>query len=466
MIELKDVSFSYYKGPKALNNISLNIKKGELILLLGESGSGKTSLVRTINCLVPKFFDGDFKGEVNVLGKPTKDLSMVDLSSMIGTVFQNPRNQFFTLDTTSELAFNLENHGINPELIKSRVFDIFNDLNINHLKDKDVYKLSGGQMQMVAIASACALNPEILVLDEPSANLDRSSISDLIELLKIFKSNKTTVIISEHRLYYLKDLVDRAFYIKDGEIKNIFKGYELYSMNDRKRLEYGLRSLNDDSILIKNKPSEKDENLLEFKNLSVGYKKPLISKMNLKIESGEVLGIIGENGSGKSTLLNTISGLIKEISGEILFNGKKLNRRDRQKLCALVMQEPSYQFFMESVEKELTFGLKNYDENKLNKYLQDMNLKNIKDNDPLKLSGGEKQRLAILINLLDNKDVFLLDEPSSGLDYKNMLVISDEIKKLQEKGKIIIIISHDYELLSEVCTKIIYYNQGGFVKMT
>ena len=128
-------------------------------------------------------------------------------------------------------------------------------------------------MQMVAIASACALNPEILVLDEPSANLDRSSISDLIELLKIFKSNKTTVIISEHRLYYLKDLVDRAFYIKDGEIKNIFKGYELYSMNDRKRLEYGLRSLNDDSILIKNKPSEKDENLLEFKNLSVGYKK-------------------------------------------------------------------------------------------------------------------------------------------------------------------------------------------------
>ena len=319
---------------------------------------------------------------------------------------------------------------------------------------------------MVAIASACALNPEILVLDEPSANLDRSSISDLIELLKIFKSNKTTVIISEHRLYYLKDLVDRAFYIKDGEIKNIFKGYELYSMNDRKRLEYGLRSLNDDSILIKNKPSEKDENLLEFKNLSVGYKKPLISKMNMKIESGEVLGIIGENGSGKSTLLNTISGLIKEISGEILFNGKKLNRRDRQKLCALVMQEPSYQFFMESVEKELTFGIKNYDENKLNMYLQDMNLKNIKDNDPLKLSGGEKQRLAILINLLDNKDVFLLDEPSSGLDYKNMLVISDEIKKLQEKGKIIIIISHDYELLSEVCTKIIYYNQGGFVKMT
>ena len=466
MIELKDVSFSYYKGPKALNNISLNIKKGELILLLGESGSGKTSLARAINWLVPKFFDGDFKGEVNVLGKPTKDLSMVDLSSMIGTVFQNPRNQFFTLDTTSELAFNLENHGINPELIKSRVFDIFNDLNINHLKDKDVYKLSGGQMQMVAIASACALNPEILVLDEPSANLDRSSISDLIELLKIFKSNKTTVIISEHRLYYLKDLVDRAFYIKDGEIKNIFKGYELYSMNDRKRLEYGLRSLNDDSILIKNKPSEKDENLLEFKNLSVGYKKPLISKMNLKIESGEVLGIIGENGSGKSTLLNTISGLIKEISGEILFNGKKLNRRDRQKLCALVMQEPSYQFFMESVEKELTFGIKNYDENKLNKYLQDMYLKNIKDNDPLKLSGGEKQRLAILINLLDNKDVFLLDEPSSGLDYKNMLVISDEIKKLQEKGKIIIIISHDYELLSEVCTKIIYYNQGGFVKMT
>ena len=466
MIELKDVSFSYYKGAKALNNISLNIKKGELILLLGESGSGKTSLARTINCLVPKFFDGDFKGEVNILGKPTKNLSMVDLSSMIGTVFQNPRNQFFTLDTTSELAFNLENHGINPELIKSRVFDIFNDLNINHLKDKDVYKLSGGQMQMVAIASACALNPEILVLDEPSANLDRSSISDLIELLKIFKSNKTTVIISEHRLYYLKDLVDRAFYIKDGEIKNIFKGYELYSMNDRKRLEYGLRSLNDDSILIKNKPSEKDENLLEFKNLSVGYKKPLISKMNMKIESGEVLGIIGENGSGKSTLLNTISGLIKEISGEILFNGKKLNRRDRQKLCALVMQEPSYQFFMESVEKELTFGIKNYDENKLNMYLQDMNLKNIKDNDPLKLSGGEKQRLAILINLLDNKDVFLLDEPSSGLDYKNMLVISDEIKKLQEKGKIIIIISHDYELLSEVCTKIIYYNQGGFVKMT
>ena len=128
--------------------------------------------------------------------------------------------------------------------------------------------------------------------------------------------------------------------------------------------------------------------------------------MNLKIESGEVLGIIGENGSGKSTLLNTISGLIKEISGEILFNGKKLNRRDRQKLCALVMQEPSYQFFYGKCRKRTYFRYKNYDENKLNKYLQDMNLKNIKDNDPLKLSGGEKQRLAILINLLDNKRCF------------------------------------------------------------
>ena len=174
--------------------------------------------------MVPKFFDGDFKGEVNVLGKPTKDLSMVDLSSMIGTVFQNPRNQFFTLDTTSELAFNLENHGINPELIKSRVFDIFNDLNINHLKDKDVYKLSGGQMQRVAIARALVTNPKVILADEPTGALDSKTSVQIMELIKEISKEKLVIMVT-HNPELARKYSDRIVSVKDGEIIEDTKPY-------------------------------------------------------------------------------------------------------------------------------------------------------------------------------------------------------------------------------------------------
>lgn len=465
MIQLNRVNFSYDYGEHALKDINLHINAGECVLLLGKSGSGKTSLMRVMNGLIPKFYPGDFSGDVLINGKPMEHMSMMDLSILVGSVFQNPRNQFFTLDTTSEIAFSLENQGILPNIIRERVHHVFKALNLQQLKDRELYQLSGGQMQAIAIASVCALNPHIVILDEPSANLDRDGISELVEILKKLKAAGKTIIISEHRIYYLRDVVDRAIYIKEGCIERMWCGEDFYNLDERARHNLGLRALNVAHLTLNNQTVDVEGLRLQLKDVSVGYRKKLLDNINLTVRSGKVVGIVGGNGVGKTSLFHVISGLRKALSGHIVLNGKRLNRKMRQKKCAVVMQDPSYQFFMETVEAELLMGRQQDRVEDITNVLSEMNLLEKRHSDPLKLSGGEKQRLAVAISLMDEKEVFLFDEPSSGLDYQNMKNLAERIKALQTRGKIVLIISHDFELLSEVCTHLWLVEKGGVTVM-
>lgn len=326
------VSFSYGNNGNGnnLTDINSNIKKGEVILLCGESGCGKTTMTRFFNGLIPNFFDGKREGEVYLNDKSVSKLPIYEISEHIGSVFQNPKTQFFNVDTTSELVFGCENLGFEENEIKNRLKSVVNDFDLKQLLDKNIFKLSGGEKQKIACASVSATFPEILVLDEPSSNLDSQSSWNLEDIIKKWKSQGKTVIIAEHKLFFLKDVIDRVIFLKDGKIANEYSALDFKNLDYRK---LGLRQLNLDNITCKRKNyySSKNE-FLELRNFKLNYgKTQALNIENAKIPKNEIIAIIGKNGAGKSTFANCLCGLKRSCKGELFFEGKVLKRKDRLK---------------------------------------------------------------------------------------------------------------------------------------
>ena len=226
MIELKNINFRYTGGTDAggLENIDLTLPNGQVILLCGQSGCGKTTLTRLINGLIPNYYDGELTGEVLLNGENISQLPLYETAKYVGSVFQNPRTQFFTVDSTSELAFGCENQGLSENEIVERIKFTAEQFGIEALMGKNIFCLSGGEKQKIACASVSVSDPPIIVLDEPSSNLDISATEDLRRMIQLWKKQGKTVVIAEHRLYYLRNLIDRVLYLKDGKIKKDFFG--------------------------------------------------------------------------------------------------------------------------------------------------------------------------------------------------------------------------------------------------
>lgn len=458
MIEINNLSFKYKsQSNHSLKDINIKIKKGECILLCGRSGCGKSTLLKLINGIIPEFYDGEISGSVMVNGMNTFTTPIYELSKNVGSVFQNPKTQFYTTNTTDEIAFGLENFGIKREVINKRLIEVEKELKLEHLMNRNIFELSGGEKQKIAIASIYALNPEIYVLDEPSSSLDIKTMNELSHIITKLKSIGKTIVIAEHRLWYLKDIVDRAIYIEDGKIIKEYSIDEIDNLREAERMRTGLRHTNYKSIKAY-VPSETvcNENLLKVENLIFRKSaKTILHIDNLKFHYGNIIGIIGENGIGKSTFAKIVCGLYRESKGEFFKKNKRFSSRSRLKESLLIMQEVNCQLFTDSVYDELLLTSKTKDKNVIDDWIDDMDLKNISERNPHTLSGGQKQRVIILSALLSDKEILFFDEPTSGLDYRNMMIVAKNIKKIKEENRLILIISHDTEFLESVCDTVI-----------
>lgn len=498
MIEIKNVEFHYTGLDKGgLKNINLKIKNGECVLLCGASGCGKTTLTRLINGLIPHFYKGELKGEVIVNDKKIWEQELYSLAGMVGSVFQNPRSQFFSVDTDGEITFGPENLGLQKEEILKRKESVITELNLHELMNRSLFDLSGGEKQKIACGSVAALLPQIILLDEPSSNLDWSAIRDLREMIKLWKRQGKTIIISEHRLWYLKDVIDRAIYLEKGIIvkewmrdtfvalsENELASYELRPVNLEERYiqEISGDKLSTENYICKsaNKNELSGESLADkivIKDLYFTYnpKKYLFFKKKLSpadenictlripflsAKLGEIIGITGNNGSGKSTFLRCLCALEKTCIGKVLIDGKFYTGKNLTKSCYMVMQDVNHQLFTDSVITEVMLSMEHPNEKKAEEILLSLDLLDYKNKHPMALSGGQKQRVAIASAIAANARILLFDEPTSGLDYRHMKEVSALLKKLAKEKKTVFVATHDPELVAECCDQTIQIVDG------
>ena len=465
MIELKNVSFQYANADYgSLKNISLFVKQGECVLLCGQSGCGKTTLTRLINGLIPHYYEGQLTGEIAVGGLDVMDTELYQTARVVGSVFQNPRSQFFCVDTTGEIAFGCENLGLPPSDIEKRVESSSRELNAINLLGRSIFQLSGGEKQKIACASVSAMQPEVFVLDEPTSNLDINAIHDLTETIRLWKSQGKTIMIAEHRLYWLTELCDRVIYLQNGGIKHDIPMTEFRRIPSETLRNFGLRtrSLKD---LYHGKASPREAEAFTLQNYRYSYRGGLPPVLNIPeaaLPKGGVIAIIGNNGAGKSTLSKCLCGLQKRFSGHCRCGNVVYSHRQMLKKSYLVMQDVDHQLFCESVEEGLRLGMDGKGEKELLSVMDSLELTSFRDRHPMSLSGGQKQRVAIASALLAGKEFLVLDEPTSGLDFYHMERTAELLSMLGGE-KTVFIITHDPELIVR-CSDYVLHLERGAVK--
>lgn len=379
----------------SVRDIFLSIKPGECVVVTGPSGCGKTTLTRMINGLIPSVYVGAEQGSVSVQGRRMTDWEMDDLSCTVGSVFQNPRSQFFNLDTTSEIAFGCENMGISRDEIAQRVANTMHALKIEHLIERDIRALSGGEKQLIALASVYSMNPSIFVLDEPTAALDISAMKRLRDTVASMKQDGKTILVAEHRLWWLAGIVDRIVVMDKGRIVEDLPAQKFSSMSFSQQTSYGLRAwdirdvrpaksetkvprkfpenqlcpqastkpLNQDSAPIQPLtpiPTPTSVPVLQVRGLEVRYKKSAVSTIqncNFEACAGRAVALVGRNGAGKTTLCRCLAGLHKEKAGSVVVDGTLLSSKQRAGKIYLAMQESGYQLFSDTVAGELELAL-------------------------------------------------------------------------------------------------------------
>lgn len=463
MIRLENVTWTYpHAASPSLRGVDLRIEPGQFVILCGASGSGKSTALRLMNGLIPHFHDeGVLTGTVTVDGRVTATAELDELGLVTGTVLQQPRRQFFTDSAPEELAFAMENFGFDRERMHVRVTNQLAELQAEVPVDQRLSDLSGGQQQQVAIAAATAHDPGVLLLDEPSSNLSAGAVDALVRTLANLKAGGVTIVIAEHRLRYLQELVDRVVVMRDGAVDREWDAESFRAVSDDDLAREGLRGRIlridapaapatgrsvEDPVPVADAPP----GALEL----FGIRCVLGGRIVLDIDravlaAGEVTAIRGVNGAGKSTLARIITGL-QRSAGAVRLDGRPLSRKARLRSSAIVMQDVQRQLFTDSVEAEIELAAGEEVSNAPHTaaVLDALDLAGLADRHPLSLSGGQQQRLVVAAVRVAGRRVVVFDEPSSGVDRRHLQSICDQIRHVAAAGAVAILISHDEDLLA------------------
>jgi energy-coupling factor transport system ATP-binding protein len=510
IIQVKEI---YYRPLTAeedvISGVNLDVFPGDFLLLLGPSGSGKTLLTRCMNGLIPSLDQGEMRGNVIVGGKDTQEFDIHEFATTIGMVFQNPDDQILSLKVVDEVAWGVENQGLPHEEIKKRVDDFIKLLEIEHLKDRLTFAISGGQKQKVSIASNLAMLQEVLILDDPTTDLDPICTTEVINTLAhLHQVLKKTLIVIEHDLNELIELATRVIFMDqgikllDGTPSEILtENYDLlmekgFNMPQHVEIAHAVINAGERLPVKKEEAFSKLHNFFQIQHslpsfpmetksslgdtvlavegLQFGYDKkvPVLKDINFKIQQGEFVAIIGANGSGKSTLVKNLIGLFSPQKGRIVMNGHDTRQIKLANLVSdigYVFQNPDQQLFNHSVFDEVAFSLlmrnetKEEIERRVKEVLEIVGLDKYRDQHPYSLSRGQRQKLAVATALLHRPKITLLDEPTTGQDRRSLTGLLNLMVDLDRSGHTTIIITHDMDIVAAYASRVIVMEDGYIV---
>ncbi|WP_194410032.1 ATP-binding cassette domain-containing protein [Microbacterium cremeum] len=462
MIRLEQLTWSYpHAETPSLSDLDLHVRPGEFVVLCGASGSGKSTALRVMNGLIPHFHDaGVLTGTAFVGGIATTGAELDEIGALSGTVLQHPRRQFFTDSAREELAFAMENLGFPVARMRERVDALMQRLAGAVPLGQRLQQLSGGQQQQVAIAAATAHEPKVLLLDEPSSNLSADAVHRLADTLGALKADGVTIVVAEHRLRYLEHLVDRVIVMRDGRIDREWTAEQFRGVSDETLKAEGLRGevatpelpllpAAGASIASPAPAGSISPGTLELDGIRCRLGGRLVLEIDrLMFNAGSVNAITGVNGAGKSTLGRVVSGL-QRSSGTVRLDGRVLNRGARQRATAVVMQDAQRQLFTDSVRAEIELARADAGSaTGVRDMLKALDLDHLADRHPLSLSGGQQQRLVLAAARVAGRRIVIFDEPSSGVDRRHLASISEQIRQVAADGAVVILISHDDDLLA------------------
>jgi len=483
---IENLSFRYRdRQETAIRNISFEAKAGEVLLIAGASGCGKTTLIRCINGLIPRSYKGEMNGTVRVFGEDTAIWKLSQISQKIGTVLQDPERQILGTKVLNEVAFGLENLNIPREEILERVDESLKFLKIFHLRERETFTLSGGEKQKVALAGVLAMRPSILLLDEPLASLDPASAQDALDTARFLADQGMTILIVEHRVEdVLRIKPERVMFMSEGDVRYLGNLPGLSKVVNYREIKLSAediveRAKQDEApVEIKVLPGvtvdgADEEALVKFEDVAFGYESDVevLHGVNLEIKRGDVIAVLGPNGAGKTTFVKHAIGLLKPKSGRVLVNGRSTKDASVAQIASTlgyVFQSPSHMLFAPTVKEELSFGPKNLKHSKeqieqeVKEALRIVNLSDKEKDPPLALSFGQQKRVSIAAILAMQSRILVMDEPTAGQDYQNYMNFMDSILQLPS-FEAILFITHDVDLAVIYANRVLIVNDGRLI---